>query len=97
MHLAIISNGVKVDKKLLNELWKASLPSSSSYCSVYVARVESVVGLANYLPKNVKRAVVVPPGNFRGRIFFATHRFLTKTVKKLWEELREEWYGNKTP
>jgi hypothetical protein len=82
-------------KKLVKRWWKASCPGRQ--VSVYADRVQTVIGHANYVTKNLinRRGVEMPPQEWSGRKCRFVRRsngFLTKSKKELWEEQGAEWY-----
>ena len=79
----------------IRALWMASCPHRK--VSVYGDWVHKVVGLANYVCKNVKDrgGVRGPPPGWNGKTcrFVRTSKgFLSGSKKSLWKEHCEEWY-----
>lgn len=97
-HLTVITslnwsrNGIK---ELVKGWWAMSCPDRQT--AVYCDRVQNVVGLANYVTKNVKdrRKVEVPPQEWNGRrcrLVWRSRGFLARSKKHLWQEQVAEWY-----
>jgi hypothetical protein len=97
-HLTVITslnwsrNGIK---ELVKGWWAMSC--SDRQTAVYCDRVQNVVGLANYVTKNVKdrSKVEMPPQEWNGRrcrLVWRSRGFLTKSKDRLWQEQRAEWY-----
>jgi len=97
-HLTIITS-VDVTKNTIKELikgwWAMSCPGRST--AVYCDRVRNIIGLANYLPKNIKdrSKVEIPPQMWRGRrcrFIWRSRGFLIKSKETLWREQCAEWF-----
>jgi hypothetical protein len=88
----LVRTGADLPTKMVGELWEKSLPGlpSTHYCRP----VDTPVGVANYVFKNLKSDLKkeLPPTTFRGRIDTYSHGFFTKQVAALWEEQVREWY-----
>ncbi len=72
-------------------------PAPQRQTAVYGDRMRNVVGLANYLTKNVKdrRKVEVPPQGWDGRrcrLDWLWRGFLARSKKHLWQAQVVEWY-----
>lgn len=104
MHMTVITSlvwSVYAMKKMMKWLWSESCVERQA-TAVYCDRVHSVVGLANYLPKNLKdrRKVEMPPNHWNSkacRLVWKSRGFLTKNKQDLWNELRQEWYPRSQP
>ena len=82
-------------KEVFKGWWASSCPGRTT--AVYCDRVRNVVGLANYLPKNVKdrRGVEMPPEWWNGRrcrLLWQSRGFLVASKSKLWREQVAEWF-----
>jgi hypothetical protein len=97
-HLTVITslnwsrNGIK---ELVKGWWAMCCPDRQT--AVYCDQVQNVVGLANYVTKNVKdrSKVEMPPQDWNGRrcrLVWRSRGFLTKSKDRLWQEQRAEWY-----
>lgn len=104
MHMTVITSlawSVYTMKKVVKCLWSESCLERQT-TAVYCDRVHNVIGLANYLPKNVKdrRKVEMPPDYWNSkacRLVWKSRSFLTKRKEDLWDELRQEWYPRQQP
>jgi hypothetical protein len=104
MHMTVITSlvwSVYAMKMMVKGLWSDSC-SERQTTAVYCDRVHNVIGLANYLSKNLKdrRKVEMPPADWNSkscRLVWKSRSFLTKRKEDLWNELRQEWYPRSRP
>lgn len=83
-------------KATVKEWWSSSC-TERQVIAVYCDHVQNVMGLANYLPKNLKdrRHVEMPPEGWNSRtcrLVWRSRGFLTKRKTDLWREQCQEWY-----
>jgi len=99
MHMTVISSlgwGIYKIKAAVKEWWSSSCTDRQA-TAVYCDHVQNVMGLANYLPKNLKdrRHVEMPPEGWSSRtcrLVWCSRGFLTKRKADLWREQCQEWY-----
>ncbi len=83
-------------KTVVKEWWSSSCHDRHT-TAVYCDHVHNVIGLANYLPKNIKDRshVEMPPEAWNSRtcrLVWSSRGFLTKRKADLWQEQCQEWY-----
>lgn len=99
MHMTVITSlawSVHTMKMIVKAMWSSSCPERQT-TAVYCDRVHNVIGLANYLPKNIKdrSRVETPPEAWNSRtcrLVWCSRGFLTKRKADLWREQCQEWY-----
>src|SRR5436305_4887411 len=99
MHMTVITSldwSIYKIKAVVKEWWSSSCPDRHT-TAVYCDLVRNVIGLANYLPKNIKdrRHVEMPPEAWNSRtcrLVWSSRGFLTKRKADLWQEQCQEWY-----
>ncbi len=92
-------NALALSQFLTPELVKGwwAMSCSDRQTAVYCDQVRNVLGLANYVTKNLKdrSKVEMPPQEWNGRkcrLVWRSRGFLTKSKEDLWKELRAKWY-----
>jgi hypothetical protein len=99
IHMTVISSldwSIYKTKAVVKEWWSSSCPERLT-TAVYCDHVHNPIGLANYLPKNVKDRshVEMPPEAWNSRtcrLVWRSRGFLTKRKEDLWREQCQEWY-----
>jgi hypothetical protein len=89
-HVLVRTHG-ELTSAVVVELWRASCPGVrvTSYCGP----VRSPGGSARYVVKDLRdrSKKEVPPGDFGGRLFSYSKRFLSEPLKVLIRDAVEEW------
>ncbi len=100
LHMAVVTSlAWSADKlKAVVKAWWSGSCADREETAVYCDHVHNVIGLANYLPKNLKdrRSVEMPPAEWDSRacrLVWSSRGFLAKRKADLWHEQRLEWYS----
>jgi hypothetical protein len=104
MHMTIITSlnwSIGKMKAAVKQWWSSSCAGRHT-TAVYCDRVRNVIGLANYLPKNLKdrRRVEMPPESWNSRtcrLVWSSRGFLAKPKADLWKDQCQEWYHQAAP
>ena len=99
LHMTVITSldwTISKMKAVVKEWWSSSCPDRQ-ITAVYCDTIHNAIGLANYLPKNLKdrRPVEMPPEAWNSRtcrLVWLSRGFLTKRKSDLWREQCQEWY-----
>lgn len=99
VHLTVITTigwSVYQTKMCIKEMWEKSIMDRKGN-AVYCDEVANHIGLANYLPKNIKDRdqVETPPTEWSGKackFVWNSKGFLTRSRAVLWREQCAEWY-----
>ncbi len=89
LHILIRAPGGLTEEQV-QQRWEASLPAGAKGTS-HCAPIRSVAAFVRYAFKAVKGGGVLPPPDFKGKVYTASRGFLVRKLAVLWKEERDEW------
>jgi DNA topoisomerase VI subunit B len=90
-HLHIILRAeASITAEQVSQWWEESLPAGvkgTSHCEP----IRSVPAFVRYVFKDIQAGGMLPPEDFKGKLYTASRGFLVRPLAALWKEERDSW------